>query len=58
MVDAHLRQCGGSIASGRSGGISGFLQHDAYLWSCGLGETLERLKRVLLSGKGELAFKV
>jgi hypothetical protein len=43
MVDAHLRQCGGSIASGRSGGVSGFLQHDAYLWSCGLGETLERL---------------
>jgi hypothetical protein len=42
MVDAHLRQCGGSIASGRSGGISGFLQHDAYLWSCGLGETVEQ----------------
>src|SRR4249919_3810473 len=42
MVDAHLRQCGGSIASGRSGGVSGFLQHDAYLWSCGLGETMER----------------
>jgi hypothetical protein len=31
MVDAHLRQCGGGIAPGRSSGLSGFLQHDAYL---------------------------
>jgi hypothetical protein len=32
MVDAHLRKGGSGVASGRSGGLGGFLQHDAYLW--------------------------
>jgi hypothetical protein len=31
MVDTHLRQSLCGIASGRGRGVSGFLQHDAYL---------------------------
>src|SRR5690606_33077778 len=37
MGHAHLRQGRSSVASGCSGGLSGFLQHDAYLWMLWFG---------------------